>query len=66
MQTFTELNWALIAPLIGLQLILMIFALVNWAKQDETNGPKWMWIPIIVFVSMIGPVAYFIFGRKNV
>lgn len=66
MEALTQLNWALIAPLFGLQLILMIFAIVNWAKLEETNGPKWMWIPIILFVGIIGPVAYFLFGRKNV
>ncbi|WP_338379186.1 PLD nuclease N-terminal domain-containing protein, partial [Enterococcus faecium] len=58
-------NWALIAPLLVLQLILMVFALVNCVKQEETNGPKWMWILIIIFVNIVGPVVYFLMGRKN-
>ena len=65
MGVLTEVNWALIAPLIVLQLILMVFALVNCVKQEETNGPKWMWILIIIFVNIVGPVLYFLLGRKN-
>lgn len=65
MESFSEINWALLAPLIGLQIILMIVAFINWVKQEETNGPKWMWLPIILFISIVGPVAYFLFGRKN-
>ena len=65
MGVLTEVNWALIAPLIVLQLILMVFALVNCVKQEETNGPKWIWILIIIFVNIVGPVLYFLMGRKN-
>ncbi|MBB6447001.1 PLDc N-terminal domain-containing protein [Bacillus benzoevorans] len=60
-----DLNWALIAPLIVLQLILAVFALVNCIKQEKTNGPKWMWILIILSVNLIGPILYFVIGRKN-
>lgn len=65
MNTIVELNWALIAPLLVLQVILMVFALVNCVKQEETSGPKWMWFLIIIFVNIVGPVIYFLFGRKN-
>lgn len=57
--------WQLVAPLIVLQLILMIIALVSCIKEEETNGPKWLWILIIVFVNIIGPVLYFMIGRKK-
>lgn len=60
-----DLNWALIAPLIILQVILAVFALVSCIKQEETNGPKWMWILFILFVNLIGPILYFVIGRKN-
>nr|WP_295974997.1 PLD nuclease N-terminal domain-containing protein [uncultured Bacillus sp.] len=60
-----ELNWALIAPLIVLQIILAVFALVNCFKQEETNGPKWMWILLILFICPFGPILYFVLGRKN-
>jgi len=60
-----DLNWALIAPLIILQVILAIFALVSCIKQEETNGPKWIWVLIILFINLIGPILYFVAGRKN-
>lgn len=60
---FVSINWAAIAPLIGIQLILMIIALIDLARVERTNGPKWMWICIIVFATIPGPIAYFIFGR---
>lgn len=61
----SNINWALLMPVIILQVILMTTALVNCIKQEETNGPKWLWIPIILFISLFGPILYFIIGRKN-
>jgi hypothetical protein len=60
-----DLNWALIAPLIVLQVILAVFALISCIKQEETKGPKWMWILIIVFINLIGPILYFVIGRRD-
>lgn len=55
----------LIVPLILLQLILMIIALVLCVKTEETRGPKLMWVLIIIFGQLIGPIAFFLFGRRN-
>jgi hypothetical protein len=63
-QTLTD-HIAIIAPLLIIQAILIITALVSLIRTETTNGPKWMWILIILFVSTIGPIAYFIFGRRN-
>lgn len=60
-----EINWALLAPVIGLQLILMVAALISCLKAEATNGPKWMWILVIIFGSLIGSVAFFVAGRRN-
>ncbi|MDT8858766.1 PLD nuclease N-terminal domain-containing protein [Alkalihalobacillus sp. MEB130] len=60
-----EINWALIAPLLILQAILTFAALFSCVKQEETNGPKWMWILIIIFVNMLGAILYFLLGRKR-
>lgn len=60
-----ELNWAILTPIIILQAILTIAALVSCIKQDETNGPKWLWIIIILFINLLGPILYFVIGRKN-
>ncbi|HIX43345.1 Negative regulatory protein YxlE [Kurthia sp. 3B1D] len=60
------LNWALIAPLIVIQFVLMIMALIDIKRIHATNGPKWVWILVVIVVNTIGPIVYFIFGRKNV
>ncbi|MFS0901911.1 PLD nuclease N-terminal domain-containing protein [Priestia aryabhattai] len=60
-----EINWLLIAPILLLQLFLMIPALISCMKQEETNGPKWLWGLIILFVSTIGPILYFVLARKK-
>ncbi|MFF2483260.1 PLD nuclease N-terminal domain-containing protein [Paenibacillus sp. NPDC058071] len=55
----------IIAPLLVVQLLLVITAVVALTKAEHTRGPKWMWVLIILFVNLIGPVAFFIFGRRN-
>ncbi|MFC0469947.1 PLD nuclease N-terminal domain-containing protein [Halalkalibacter kiskunsagensis] len=65
MEILQEINWGLIAPIVVLQAILTIAALVSLFKQEETNGPKWVWLLIILFVNLLGAILYFVFGRKN-
>ncbi|WP_273851860.1 PLD nuclease N-terminal domain-containing protein [Guptibacillus spartinae] len=65
MDVLNDINWALVAPLLILQAILAISALVSCIKQKETNGPKWMWILLILFVNLFGAILYFVIGRKN-
>ena len=54
-----------ILPILVLQLILMITAIVSLVKQEETQGPKWLWAIIIVLLNIVGPILYFIIGRKQ-
>lgn len=54
-----------IIPLVLLQLTLMIVALVDLIRREKTNGPKWVWVLVIVLGEIIGPVIYLIFGRKD-
>lgn len=65
MSLFDSINWAVIAPLLVIQFILMIIALIDLIKNPQPNGPKWMWILIIICGTIPGPVAYFIFGRGD-
>jgi hypothetical protein len=59
-----SISWPIIAPLLGLQLILILTALTMCFRAEETNGPKWMWALIIICISILGPVAFFIAGRR--
>lgn len=52
-------------PLLILQFILLVVALLDLVKRPETNGPKWVWLLVIVLINLIGPVLYFVFGRTK-
>jgi hypothetical protein len=55
----------LLIPIMLLELELMVFALLDPHKRETTRGPKWAWIPIIVLINLIGPIRYFVFGRRE-
>lgn len=65
MSELANIPWNIIIPIIVLQFILMIVALVDVIRHQRTNGPIIMWAFIIILVSLIGPIIYFIFGRRN-
>jgi hypothetical protein len=64
-QALESINWGLVAPLIIIQFILMVTALVDVIRIKDTNGPKWLWVLLILFVNIIGPIAYFVIGRRQ-
>ena len=53
----------LIIPLVLIQLVLMVTALLDLRKREKTRGPKWMWAVIIILGELIGPIVYFTVGR---
>jgi len=58
--------WLLIAPLAILQLGLMAFALVDWARRSRTRYlDRRVWLAIIVIFSLLGPLAYLFLGREE-
>lgn len=65
MEFLESVNWALLAPVLVIQVILFIIALVDLIRIEKTNGPKWIWVLVIVFVNIIGPILYFVLGRRN-
>lgn len=65
MELLQSINWAIIAPIIVIQLVLLIVALIDLVRIENTKGPKWMWALIILFINIIGPILYFVLGRRN-
>jgi len=55
----------LLIPVILIQIILLIVALLDLIRREQTHGPKWVWAVVIVLINIIGPIVYFIFGRKE-
>lgn len=65
MSELANIPWSLILPILVLQLILMVVALVDVIRHQRTNGPFIMWIFIILLGNIIGSILYFIFGRRQ-
>jgi len=55
----------LLIPLALIQVGLMVLALVDILKKRKARGNFWVWVFVIVLVNIIGPVAYFAFGRVD-
>ena len=57
----------LVAPLVLLQLGLLIFAIADLLRDDRAVrwNNKGLWAVIIVLVNVIGPVLYFLVGRVD-
>ncbi len=62
-------NWQtlilILIPIVIVELGLMITGLVDVLRRKRTKGPKWAWILVIVFIEIIGPIVYLIFGREE-
>ena len=50
--------------IILLQLLLSVVALIDLVRRPKVNGPKWIWVVMILFISF-GPIAYFLLGRQE-
>ncbi|VEI08262.1 PLD nuclease N-terminal domain-containing protein [Kurthia zopfii] len=54
----------IIIPIFLIQVILAITALVHVLKHPNYKfSNKIMWVIIVLFIQMIGPIIYFLFGR---
>jgi hypothetical protein len=43
----------------------MIIALLDLIRRKRAKGPKWLWAIVIIFVNIIGPIVYLLFGREE-
>ncbi len=57
----------LLIPLAALELGLLVLAVADLLRDDRRvrGGNKGAWAVVIVFVSMIGPILYFLLGREE-
>ena len=63
----TEQILLLLAPVVVIQLGLMVVALIDLERDERwvRGGRKVVWALIIVFVNIIGPIVYFTVGREE-
>ena len=57
---------AVLAPLIILQVVLLVAALYDLTRPNRRvrGDSKVVWALIIIFVTTIGPILYFLAGRE--
>jgi hypothetical protein len=55
----------LLIPLFILQLVLMTAALIDIFRNNRTRGPQWVWVLVVIFINTIGPIIYFVAGRRE-
>ncbi len=58
---------ALLAPLVIIQLGLLVFALRDLLDPERKvkGGNKLVWGLVIVFINLIGPLVYLVAGREE-
>jgi hypothetical protein len=63
----TEQIIALVAPIIVIQLGLMVAALIDLERSERRvrGGNKVVWALVIVLVNVVGPIVYFVAGREE-
>ncbi|MCL2149807.1 MAG: PLDc N-terminal domain-containing protein [Dehalococcoidia bacterium] len=65
-----DIDWAkllpLLIPLALIEIGLMVWAVIDIAQRRHvTGGNKVVWILVVVIINFMGPLAYFIFGRRD-
>ena len=67
LEGLTPTTLLLLIPLVVVQFGLLIFAVIDLLRDDRRvrGGSKGMWAVIIVFVSLLGPILYFLIGRED-
>ena len=58
----------ILAPIFIIQLVLLILAIYDLFRDERRVRwfPKPVWAIIVVFVNIVGPLAYFFVGREDV
>jgi hypothetical protein len=55
-----------LVPLLVLEIVLLFVAIIDLDRRRYvTGGNKLVWVLVIVIISIIGPVIYFVFGRRK-
>lgn len=65
MKTLDKTQIALIIPVFLLYLALLLTAIIDLTKNWNTRKNPIIWLVVIIIINVFGPIAYFIFGRKE-
>ena len=66
-RTGTRHHWLMVRLFVFLaavQLVLLVLALISALSVDRVRTlPRALWVLVILLIPLLGPVAYFVFGR---
>ena len=52
--------------LAAVQLVLLVLSLISCLSADRVrNAPRFVWVLVILFIPLLGPLAYFAWGRPR-
>jgi hypothetical protein len=57
--------WPLWVPLVLVQIGLIVYALLDWTRRGSLRGSRWLWLVVILFLNIVGPVLYLLVGREE-
>ncbi|QIW19740.1 PLD nuclease N-terminal domain-containing protein [Bacillus thuringiensis] len=55
----------IILPVIAVGALLVFIALIDLYRNRNTRKNVLVWTLIILFVNVLGPILYFVIGRKD-
>jgi hypothetical protein len=66
-RTGTRHHWLMVRLFVFLaavQLVLLVLALISALSADRVRTlPRALWVLVVLLIPLLGPVAYFVFGR---
>lgn len=58
-------NWIMLLPLIALQLGLAIYCIRKIVRDGVRNLSKPLWIVLVLFLNLVGPILFILTGQKE-
>lgn len=58
-------NWIMLLPLIALQLGLAIYCIRKIVRDGVKNLSKPLWIVLVLFLNLVGPILFILTGQKE-
>jgi branched-subunit amino acid transport protein AzlD len=57
-------NWAILAPIILIEALLLIYCLVDVIRRETVaGGNKLVWVAVIILLGTLGQIVYLVIGR---
>jgi len=55
----------LMLPILFIPFLLWLLALIDCLKSTFNGNDKLVWVVVILFFPVVGPILYFIIGRRQ-